>query len=67
MMQKVSVFFVASKSIEVEVPDGLDQDQVRDFVQEKLNKDLPEVLEGSTFEFPTGFSLPGDDFETDLD
>jgi hypothetical protein len=65
MTIKVTVFHVASKEIEVEVPDSL-KDAIRDFVQDSLNKSLPEVHEGSSFEFATGFQLDGDDFETDL-
>ena len=76
MTIKVTVFHVASKEIEVEVPDSLasgtdnpslaSRDAIRDFVQDSLNKELPEVHEGSSFEFPTGFQLDGDDLETDL-
>jgi hypothetical protein len=67
MTIKVTVFHVASKEIEVEVPDSLlEKDAIRDFVQDSLNEELPEVHEGSSFEFPTGFQLDGDDFETDL-
>lgn len=66
MTEKVTVFFAASKEIEVEVPDGLDREAVRDHVQKSLNENLPEVHEGSAFEFPMSFQLEGDDFETDL-
>jgi hypothetical protein len=74
MTVKVTVFHVASKEIEVEVPDSLqsatsenlERDAIRDFVQNSLNEKLPEVHEGSSFEFVTGFQLDGDDFETDL-
>ena len=77
MKVKVTVFHVASKQIEDEVPDSVLQklpapgrdcmSEVRDFVQASLNQHLPEVHEGSCFEFPTGFQLEGDDFETDLE
>ena len=66
MKVKVTVFHVSSKEIEVEVPDGLSTDDQRDAIQDLLNKDLPEVHEGSEFEFPTSFQMDGDDFETDL-
>ncbi len=72
MKVKVVVFHVASKQIEVEVPDSSDlvtedgREKVRGIVQDSLDLDLPEVHEGSSFEFPTGFVLEGDDFEVDL-
>lgn len=67
MTSKVTVFYIASKEIEVEVPDSLvENDDIRNFVEDSLNKTLPEVHEGSSFEFATSFKLNGDDFETDL-
>ncbi len=81
MKVNVVVFHTASKKIEVEVPDSLlegitlereiERDAevlhlLEDHIQKMLDEDLPEIHEGSTFEFATGFQLEGSDHEVDL-
>jgi hypothetical protein len=63
---KVTVLYCASNEIEVEAPDNLEGDDLRDYVQAELNRALPKVHQGSDFEFPMEFQLDGDDFTTDL-
>ncbi len=70
-MVDVVVFFTASKKIQVEVPANLAEARPNSaelgyHVQKTLNCKLPEVHEGSSFEFPTGFQIVGSIEEWDL-
>ena len=49
MKVKIKVFHVASKEVEMEIPESCDSwDKVRDFVQHSLNVELPEVHKDSS-------------------
>ena len=65
MKKKVVVYFQASKEIEVEVPtDILD---VVEYVQQELESDLPEVVEGCEFMFPISGEVDGEEFDLGKD
>lgn len=67
MRVRLTVFFCASKAIEVEVPDRFSyEDGLEDYVRSMLDANLPEVHEGSSFEFPTGFQVENSDHVVDL-
>jgi len=57
---KVVVMFMASNEIEVEVPGHLTGEELCDYVGDLLDEHLPEVHEGSEFEFPCWAQIDGD-------
>ena len=57
---KVLVCFRSSKVVDVLAPVGLQPTELRTFVQEALNKSMPELQVGSKLEFPTDFIIEGD-------
>ena len=58
--------YCASNLIEVEVPENLSSDALRDYVEDKLNDHLPEVHKGSSFEYPMEGQIEGDEETFDL-
>ncbi len=66
MKVSVAVTFQAENIVQVEVPDNLVGDGLRDAVQESLEKSLPEVMEGASFMFAISGCVNGDEEEFEL-
>ena len=63
---KVAVFYCASNMVEVEVPKELEGDELHYYVQMLLKTNLPEVHNGSSFEFAMDAQLEGEEETFDI-